>query len=104
TPRRARPARTTPPPYTTPLRSAAVAPFPVAEQVGHEVARPAHAALEHREPQRGEAVHDAAASHAFAKALILGGVVHRFPSLRFRSEEHTSELQSRGHLGCRLWL
>src|SRR3989442_6871900 len=27
--------------------------------------------------------HFAAASHAFAKALILGGVVHRFPSLRF---------------------
>src|SRR5438309_1944230 len=27
--------------------------------------------------------HFATASHAFAKALILGGVVHRFPSLRF---------------------
>jgi predicted TIM-barrel fold metal-dependent hydrolase len=27
--------------------------------------------------------HFAAASHAFAKALILGGVVHRFPALRF---------------------
>src|SRR2546426_8887865 len=27
--------------------------------------------------------HFAAASHAFAKALILGGVVHRFPMLRF---------------------
>jgi hypothetical protein len=27
--------------------------------------------------------HFATASHAFAKALILGGVVHRFPTLRF---------------------
>src|SRR5439155_21841525 len=27
-----------------------------------------------------------------------------FPSVRLRSEEHTSELQSRGHLVCRLLL
>src|SRR5690625_6606018 len=29
---------------------------------------------------------------------------HPMPSLRMRSEEHTSELQSRGHLVCRLLL
>src|SRR5690625_2498353 len=31
-----------------------------------------------------------------------GGFEHNLQSLRVRSEEHTSELQSRGHLVCRL--
>src|SRR5207253_9127384 len=32
------------------------------------------------------------------------GRVHAHPHARVRSEEHTSELQSRGHLVCRLLL
>src|SRR5439155_19691927 len=35
---------------------------------------------------------------------IPGSVNHSAPSGRLRSEEHTSELQSRGHLVCRLLL
>src|SRR5437660_5945562 len=36
--------------------------------------------------------------------LIRVGVIHLGPVLVERSEEHTSELQSRGHLVCRLLL
>src|SRR5207253_10672266 len=31
-----------------------------------------------------------------------GGAARRIPFVSYRSEEHTSELQSRGHLVCRL--
>src|SRR5439155_16648082 len=33
-----------------------------------------------------------------------GGILHRSLRAKRRSEEHTSELQSRGHLVCRLLL
>src|SRR5437870_7564786 len=36
--------------------------------------------------------------------LGVGAPLLRVPALRDRSEEHTSELQSRGHLVCRLLL
>src|SRR5437870_9236942 len=36
--------------------------------------------------------------------LNFGGLGFEALALRFRSEEHTSELQSRGHLVCRLLL
>src|SRR5437870_11557194 len=40
-----------------------------------------------------------------AKMLIQGGkILRRLRTRRQRSEEHTSELQSRGHLVCRLLL
>src|SRR5690625_6490128 len=38
------------------------------------------------------------------QALILTSIVISFAVTAFRSEEHTSELQSRGHLVCRLLL
>src|SRR5439155_20876751 len=46
-----------------------------------------------RQPEGGE---------AGAVVAVAGGV--RFPPYDRRSEEHTSELQSRGHLVCRLLL
>src|SRR5690625_1349323 len=36
--------------------------------------------------------------------LHIGGIASQFLNLDVRSEEHTSELQSRGHLVCRLLL
>src|SRR5690625_3048722 len=36
--------------------------------------------------------------------LLLSEMAIASPELRYRSEEHTSELQSRGHLVCRLLL
>src|SRR5690554_7288524 len=36
--------------------------------------------------------------------LKAGKVINTFPKIRSRSEEHTSELQSRPHLVCRLLL
>src|SRR6266508_6014882 len=48
-------------------------------------------------PPRGPRVHIREAAHAKAPHAPL-------PLLRRRSEEHTSELQSRGHLVCRLLL
>src|SRR5690625_7063883 len=40
----------------------------------------------------------------FAGALYSPLIKLSYRSLKFRSEEHTSELQSRGHLVCRLLL
>src|SRR5439155_4461591 len=42
--------------------------------------------------------------HSIACHLLSVGGLNRRESLRVRSEEHTSELQSRGHLVCRLLL
>src|SRR5439155_21686357 len=39
-----------------------------------------------------------------AHVQVAGQAVHRVPGNLNRSEEHTSELQSRGHLVCRLLL
>src|SRR5690625_6130650 len=46
--------------------------------------------------------------HGFRRTEVAGECPdasrHRFARLHVRSEEHTSELQSRGHLVCRLLL
>src|SRR5437870_13528031 len=44
------------------------------------------------------------AMFVFTLSSLLGDRGHAGESLYFRSEEHTSELQSRGHLVCRLLL
>src|SRR5207253_7115363 len=44
------------------------------------------------------------AQRAATAAAALAPVIAAHLELRFRSEEHTSELQSRGHLVCRLLL
>src|SRR5437870_13723978 len=80
-----RPPRRTRFPYTTLFRSRRAAPLAVADD-------PEVAARDHRE----------------IVALGLEGQPARYdfpvdPG-RYRSEEHTSELQSRGHLVCRLLL
>src|SRR5690625_1222776 len=41
---------------------------------------------------------------SFSRASLSHGPFATRPYSRFRSEEHTSELQSRGHLVCRLLL
>src|SRR5690625_6366101 len=52
-----------------------------------------------------KASHGYGDSHADAAWLDLVGSPHAIsPDLGLRSEEHTSELQSRGHLVCRLLL
>src|SRR5690349_23332764 len=48
-------------------------------------------------------LHDGSQRHASSRALVLGGVCADARK-RFRSEEHTSELQSRRELVCRLLL
>src|SRR2546422_7280456 len=83
-----RPPRSTLFPYTTLFRSLAQ----VAEQDGHRVRLAGGAvwiALQH-----GGHLGREVASEPFASALLRGD----------RSEEHTSELQSRLHLVCRLLL
>src|SRR5690625_6679830 len=50
-------------------------------------------------------VHPAALLHPHHRAGEAGlHILHHQPGLGRRSEEHTSELQSRGHLVCRLLL
>src|SRR5690625_6798770 len=51
-------------------------------------------------------VHISAKSHQLnpSKYLKSADMVCDFRELKWRSEEHTSELQSRGHLVCRLLL
>src|SRR3712207_8573550 len=82
-----RPPRSTLFPYTTLFRSRAALPARGARAVDARIAlRPAGAALHRR----------AAPLPALATAGLLRG--------RARSEEHTSELQSRQYLVCRLLL
>src|SRR5690625_6278683 len=42
--------------------------------------------------------------YPFWRRPFQGTIRWHLPSIRLRSEEHTSELQSRGHLVCRLLL
>src|SRR5439155_25413305 len=73
-----------------------------------DLLRPAHHALE---PRAAQAV-DRERRHLVGDARLerhMPGAVQRIPtrcrrSRSTRSEEHTSELQSRGHLVCRLLL
>src|SRR5690625_6639293 len=56
-------------------------------------------------PVRSEPVSDQEASaYIAARARVVGDRRTSMPELITRSEEHTSELQSRGHLVCRLLL
>src|SRR2546422_2187998 len=93
-----RPPRSTLFPYTTLFRS-----------LGDEAAQLRRLALQHPVRQPLEAclvamnrVHDGA--DAFQLTLELGAEDLGEPTLVHRSEEHTSELQSRLHLVCRLLL
>src|SRR5439155_7312613 len=56
------------------------------------------------EQERIDAIEDAAVARNQRRAVLDAGAAlqHRFEEVR--SEEHTSELQSRGHLVCRLLL
>src|SRR3989442_2594902 len=80
-----RPPRSTLFPYTTLFRS------PPCDRP-----RPCHRSA--RTPQRGSPLHRAAGSHS------LDGEADYPAEACGRSEEHTSELQSRPHLVCRLLL
>src|SRR5690625_6469307 len=75
-------------PYTTLFRSTADTEFelPGLERIRH--------AFEHAPAHRLDIFHERFAFRCLPD--------HRPNSLRVRSEEHTSELQSRGHLVCRL--
>src|SRR5687768_17927249 len=80
-----RPPRSTLFPYTTLFRSLNL----VAEDVHH----------------LGDSRHaDAADADEMDRADIGAHASHRMPPMKGRSEEHTSELQSRLHLVCRLLL
>src|SRR2546422_7455150 len=86
-----RPPRSTLFPYTTLFRSIPRSPQSPVQRIGHLVARPVHdvGKVERRKPAGLEAVEQPPI------APVLN---------RLRSEEHTSELQSRLHLVCRLLL
>src|SRR5207253_10648625 len=89
------PPRSTLFPYTTLFRSPSAGGRLRAHPHGRADARPGRAA--DREADQGAAAQPARADH----------LPHRHPQgplLHLRSEEHTSELQSRGHLVCRLLL
>src|SRR5690625_6650569 len=64
--------------------------------------------LEAFEPYYGKAelasVSDANVVYDLQRSLNAAGIYHVEEVEGFRSEEHTSELQSRGHLVCRLLL
>src|SRR2546422_6725092 len=81
-----RPPRSTLFPYTTLFRSPSA-----------RIARVAH----FRHPDRGPPPQQAS---AHLDSADLGRVLQDLHQLRDRSEEHTSELQSRLHLVCRLLL
>src|SRR5439155_19189546 len=82
-----RPPRSTLFPYTTLFRSRPAATHGGAAQTPDAALRPAGAALPRDAPRRFQV-----------------RAVRPIPRERNRSEEHTSELQSRGHLVCRLLL
>src|SRR5207253_9688588 len=97
-----RPPPTSPPsPYTTLFRSDRIARIVgrvVADRAGE--AAPGRV-LDPRDHLVGANVHTAAAARRVARDDAAG---HHADQRRARSEEHTSELQSRGHLVCRLLL
>src|SRR5690554_7758124 len=86
-----RPSRATLFPYTTLFRSV----LPHARQVALDVARVAGGPVEGRREQPDEPV---LPPHQVLVHVAHGGAAP------LRSEEHTSELQSRPHLVCRLLL
>src|SRR3712207_7475285 len=90
-----RPPRSTLFPYTTLFRSAGAVPA-----VARPVRRPGRGAVERR-PGRG---HAAEAAERAARLRGAEGEDLPRPAREARSEEHTSELQSRQYLVCRLLL
>src|SRR3712207_8577482 len=84
-----RPPRSTLFPYTTLFRSRRPAPGVAGEHAGGDRAVRARAGRQRRAPRR---------------AVPPGRALRDEPRLRGRSEEHTSELQSRQYLVCRLLL
>src|SRR3712207_7909258 len=91
-----RPPRSTLFPYTTLFRSAAVARDPVQPRLHHDRSRVG--------PDRPVGVHEHLLQHVLR---VLGRAQHvaaEGQQSRLRSEEHTSELQSRQYLVCRLLL
>src|SRR3989449_10122631 len=78
---------------------------PVAERVAHQVDRERRQKdrepRERRDPPGVQHVHAALAEHVAPRRRRR---LHAEPEERQRSEEHTSELQSRLHLVCRLLL
>src|SRR3712207_8762249 len=92
---RRRPPRSTLFPYTTLFRSGQVARGGVDGRVGH---------AEHREPAHRLGPQVALDRRLVERDLIEELRDRRLLALRERSEEHTSELQSRQYLVCRLLL
>src|SRR5690625_5405801 len=85
-------------PYTTLFRS---------QQREEEIIPPGHHVHDRDggDAGPGEWHHDARESGQFTGAVDAGGVLQvAGQTAEERSEEHTSELQSRGHLVCRLLL
>src|SRR5439155_19556036 len=98
-----RPPRSTLFPYTTLFRSmqmVSVVGFPLREHMSNGVARRCHHRLMPLGPNDGGLV---LADVCAQPGLLypLWGADH-YLRPKMRSEEHTSELQSRGHLVCRL--
>src|SRR2546422_5594525 len=92
-----RPPRSTLFPYTTLFRSRQADQGPVQHEEQRHIARAAEPKLADGGP----------VEHAFGEVLGQGGpdtARARLRQRRVRSEEHTSELQSRLHLVCRLLL
>src|SRR5690625_5331195 len=87
-----------------PLAALSDAPAPAA----NALPRAGVAARPHRAPLACSADPDQSARSATGQALFLMPLFALWPdfqsALKRRSEEHTSELQSRGHLVCRLLL
>src|SRR5690625_7007610 len=54
--------------------------------------------------QGGGSLLVAVLAYLLMEVPLAGHLSFNFPELNLRSEEHTSELQSRGHLVCRLLL
>src|SRR3712207_8254201 len=88
-----RPPRSTLFPYTTLFRSAVV-PCAVAGADHQREVR--HRRVRHRVDELGAVLDD--------PALLVAGADHEAGDVLHRSEEHTSELQSRQYLVCRLLL
>src|SRR2546429_5904391 len=105
-----RPPRSTLFPYTTLFRSVGIAGLRIADPGGAPLAGKDGAGAEldgeHRDPGRapgGDVQPGNVQGIAAAAAGGVGGADRR-AQIPYRSEEHTSELQSRLHLVCRLLL
>src|SRR5687768_17996516 len=99
-----RPPRSTLFPYTTLFRSAIAPERRILESApGRRSNPPVHAFVAAR-GRRGRLRHRARGGLARDRAQALGATAAPGGRCRVRSEEHTSELQSRLHLVCRLLL